>query len=98
MMISVIGIGAMGRPIARNLLKVGHSVCVYNRTPGRGEALREDGAMVATSVARACKAEVSSITVLADDAAVEAVIFESKEFFARFGPDQVHICMPRRPW
>jgi 3-hydroxyisobutyrate dehydrogenase-like beta-hydroxyacid dehydrogenase len=76
MKISVIGIGLVGRPIAQNLIKAGHSVCVYNRTPERAEALRAEGATVATSVAQACEAEVI-ITMLANDEAVEAVVFES---------------------
>jgi 3-hydroxyisobutyrate dehydrogenase-like beta-hydroxyacid dehydrogenase len=92
MRISVIGIGAMGGPIAQNLIKAGQSVLVYNRTLERAEALRRAGATVATSIAQACQSDVV-ITMLANDAAVEAVVFESNEFLTALRPDRVHISM-----
>src|SRR5262249_51637249 len=73
MNIGVIGLGAMGLPIARNLLKAGHEVVVFNRTAARAEELRGEGARVAASVAEAAGAEVV-FTMLADDAAVEVVV------------------------
>jgi 3-hydroxyisobutyrate dehydrogenase-like beta-hydroxyacid dehydrogenase len=39
-----IGLGGMGEPIARNLIKAGHSLKVYNRTRSRAEALVSEGA------------------------------------------------------
>lgn len=92
MRISVIGIGAMGGPIALNLLKAGHSVIVYNRTPDRTDALRAAGAVAATSIAEACKAGVV-VTMLSDDAAMDAVVFKSGQFLPSFEPSCVHVSM-----
>jgi 3-hydroxyisobutyrate dehydrogenase-like beta-hydroxyacid dehydrogenase len=60
----------MGLPIARNLLKAGHELTVYNRTRSKAEALASAGAKVANSVAEASAAEIV-MTMLADDPAVE---------------------------
>jgi 3-hydroxyisobutyrate dehydrogenase-like beta-hydroxyacid dehydrogenase len=60
----------MGLPIARNLLKAGHELTVYNRTRSKAEALASVGAKVANSLTEASTAEVV-MTMLADDQAVE---------------------------
>ena len=60
----------MGLPIARNLLRAGHELTVYNRTRSKAEALASAGAKVANSLTEASTAEVV-ITMLADDPAVE---------------------------
>ena len=87
MNVSVIGIGAMGRPIAQNLLKAGHGVLVYNRNAQRAEPLRSGGAVVATSIAQACDAEVV-ITMLPDDAAVEGLVLESNDARCHSSPNR----------
>ena len=74
MMAGFIGLGNMGQPMARNLLKAGHEAIVYNRTRDRAEALRSDGARVASTPAEACAGEIV-FTMLADDTAVEQVLF-----------------------
>jgi 3-hydroxyisobutyrate dehydrogenase-like beta-hydroxyacid dehydrogenase len=60
----------MGLPIARNLLKAGHELTVYNRTRSKAVALASAGAKVADSLTEASAAEVV-MTMLADDHAVE---------------------------
>jgi 3-hydroxyisobutyrate dehydrogenase-like beta-hydroxyacid dehydrogenase len=60
----------MGLPIARNLLRAGHELTVYNRTRSKAEALASAGAKVANSLTEASSPEVV-ITMLADDPAVE---------------------------
>jgi 3-hydroxyisobutyrate dehydrogenase-like beta-hydroxyacid dehydrogenase len=56
----------MGQAMARNLLKAGHKVTVYNRTREKAEALAADGAAVAGSIAEAAMNEiVNSFTVCA---------------------------------
>ena len=72
--IGLIGLGHMGTPVARNLIKAGHRLTVYNRTRAKAEALAGEGAGIAPTIAEACRAEVL-ITLLADDAAVESVVF-----------------------
>ena len=44
MKVGFIGLGNMGLPMARNMIRAGHSLTVHNRTPGRAEQLAGDGA------------------------------------------------------
>jgi 3-hydroxyisobutyrate dehydrogenase-like beta-hydroxyacid dehydrogenase len=60
----------MGLAIARNLLRAGHELTVYNRTRSKAEALASAGAKVASSLTEASTSEVV-MTMLADDPAVE---------------------------
>ncbi|MBV8096394.1 MAG: NAD(P)-dependent oxidoreductase [Acetobacteraceae bacterium] len=92
MKIGFIGLGNMGHGMARNLLKAGHQVLVYNRTRSRAEALAPDGAQVADSPAAACAAE-AVVTMLADDAAVESVVFGGGGVLSALGRGGIHISM-----
>jgi len=74
MKIGFIGLGHMGAAMARNLLKAGHEVIVWNRSPGKADALVADGAARADRPADAAAGEVVH-TMLADDHALEAVTF-----------------------
>lgn len=69
--IAVLGAGTMGAPIARNLLRAGYPVRVWNRTPAKAEALAADGARHAPQPAAAAAGAEALITMLADGAAVE---------------------------
>lgn len=91
MNVGFIGLGSMGLPMARNLLKAGHAVTVYNRTRERAESLRPDGAKIAAEAAAACGGDIL-ITMLADDRAVKAVVFDG-QLIPKLGPDTVHISM-----
>ena len=71
--IAVLGTGTMGAPMARNLLRAGFGVRVWNRTVAKAAVLAADGAQPArTAAAAAANADVL-ITMLADGAAVEQV-------------------------
>jgi len=74
MKVGFIGLGKMGTGMAGSLLRAGHQVTVYNRTPAKAQALVKQGASYAATVAEACRGEVV-ITMLADDSAVESVVF-----------------------
>ncbi|HMI18783.1 MAG TPA: NAD(P)-dependent oxidoreductase [Sphingomonas sp.] len=74
MKIGFIGLGNMGSAIARNLIKAGHEVTVWNRSPGKADALVGEGAKRAATPAEAASGAVVH-TMLADDKAVEAVTF-----------------------
>jgi 3-hydroxyisobutyrate dehydrogenase-like beta-hydroxyacid dehydrogenase len=63
----------MGVGMAVNLLKAGHGLTVYNRTPAKAEALVAKGAGAAGSIADACRGD-AVITMLANDQAVENVV------------------------
>ena len=71
MKLAFIGAGNMGLPMARNLLRAGHQVTVYNRTRAHAEPLRQDGAELASSPADAARVAEAIVTMLADDVAVE---------------------------
>lgn len=75
MRVGFCGLGNMGLPMAGRLLELGHQVTVWNRTPGRAEELRTRGAEVAPSPAEAARMEEAAITMLADDEALESVVF-----------------------
>lgn len=77
MKVGFIGLGNMGMPMARNLIRAGHELIVYNRTRSRAEELQADGARVADSPAEAARDAEVLITMLADDHAVTEVIFGS---------------------
>lgn len=88
--IGFIGLGKMGRGMAANLLQAGHRVTVYNRSPEKTEALVQQGAAAARTVADACNAEVV-FTMLADDRAVEGVAFGQGGMVASLAPDATHV-------
>lgn len=70
-----IGTGVMGTPIARKLLESGFALTVWNRTPGKLEALRQAGAEVAGSPADLARASEIVFLCVTDTAAVEDVVF-----------------------
>jgi 3-hydroxyisobutyrate dehydrogenase-like beta-hydroxyacid dehydrogenase len=74
MQVGIIGLGNMGQPIARNLLKAGHEVLAYNRTRSRAEALMAGGARVTETIAEACAAGIV-LTMLSDDHALAECAF-----------------------
>ena len=74
MKVGLIGLGKMGSGMAASLLKAGHEVTAYNRTPSKAQKLVEQGARYAAKVADACQGD-AVITMLADDKAVESVVF-----------------------
>jgi 3-hydroxyisobutyrate dehydrogenase-like beta-hydroxyacid dehydrogenase len=90
--VGFIGLGQMGAAIARNLVKAGHRVTVYNRTRAKAEALAAEGARVAERVANACRGEIL-ITMLADDAAVEAVLFGDGGVGQSLAAGAIHVSM-----
>jgi 3-hydroxyisobutyrate dehydrogenase-like beta-hydroxyacid dehydrogenase len=69
MRIAVAGIGTMGRALVERLVRGGHRVGVWNRTPERAEALREHGATVASSPDELADGADAIFLCLADDAA-----------------------------
>jgi 3-hydroxyisobutyrate dehydrogenase-like beta-hydroxyacid dehydrogenase len=78
--------------MARNLLKAGHHLIVYNRTRSKVETLAREGAQIADRVADACQGEIL-ITMLADDPAVEDVVFGDRRALSALRRDAIHISM-----
>ena len=77
MKIAVLGLGNMGAPIARQLIRAGHEVTVWNRTPAKAEPLRAEGAKVSESPGAAAKQAEVVVTMLADDHAVESAVLHA---------------------
>ncbi len=92
MKVGFIGLGQMGSGMAANLVKGGHEVTVYNRTPERMQPLVEKGAHSAARAADACRGE-AVITMLADDTAVESVVFGEEGVIKNLGKGAIHVSM-----
>jgi len=91
MKIAFIGLGRMGTGMARNLLRAGHTVAVYNRSREKAEALAADGARVANSPADACRETEAVLTMVADDAALEHVVFGNEGIASALKNGCVHV-------
>jgi len=92
MKVGFIGLGRMGTGMAADLLKAGHAVTVYNRTPAKAQGLIDRGARLAHELADACRGDVV-ITMLANDEAVEAIVFEEKGLLQSLGRGAIHASM-----
>lgn len=90
MQVGFIGLGHMGSAIAANLLKAGHDVTVYNRTRAKAEALATQGANVASTPGEASKGD-AVFTMLADDKALESVVFDADGILASLKRGAIHI-------
>ena len=92
MKVGFIGLGRMGAAMAGNLLRAGHDLTVYNRTPSKAQALIDRGARLAARVADACRGD-AVITMLADDDAVEGVVFGEEGVLRSLGGRTIHVSM-----
>ncbi|TQJ58930.1 3-hydroxyisobutyrate dehydrogenase [Arthrobacter sp. SLBN-83] len=72
--VAVLGTGIMGAAMARNLLRAGHDVSVWNRDAAKTEPLAADGAHSAANPAEAVESADVVLTMLYDAAAVEQVM------------------------
>ena len=72
--IGFIGLGIMGKPMARNLLKAGYTLTVYNRSPSAVEALKANGAAGARSPQEVAERSEVVITMVTDTPDVRQVI------------------------
>ena len=90
MKVEFIGLGHMGAGMAENLLKAGHDVTVYNRERTKVEALVAQGAKAAASVSDACRGD-AVLTMLADDRAVESIVFSGSGIIDSLPAGAIHI-------
>ena len=77
--VAVLGTGIMGAPMARNLLRAGFQVRVWNRTRDKARVLAAEGADLAETPAEAVREAAFVITMLTDTAAVLAVMGQAAE-------------------
>ncbi len=90
MKIGLLGLGQMGHGMAVNLIKAGHNVTVYNRSPGKDADLLALGAALAKTPAEAVRGD-AAVTMLADDEAVESVVFGEHGLLAALSGDGLHV-------
>jgi 3-hydroxyisobutyrate dehydrogenase-like beta-hydroxyacid dehydrogenase len=90
MNVGFIGLGQMGVGMAGNLLKAGHAVAVYNRTPSKAQPLVAQGAKAASSIVDACRGDVV-ITMLSNDEAVNEVVFGPAGVVASLPKGAIHM-------
>jgi len=90
MRIGFIGLGRMGTGMAASLIRAGHQVTVFNRSAGKAAPLLGLGARQAGSIAEACAGEVIC-TMVADDAALEALACGEHGIVAHLAPGTVHV-------
>ncbi len=93
MKVGFIGLGRMGQGIAGNVLRGGHELVVYNRTPGRTDEVAAAGAAVAASIAEVCAGAEIVITMLAHDAALEEIVHADGGLLASLADDAIHMAM-----
>jgi 3-hydroxyisobutyrate dehydrogenase-like beta-hydroxyacid dehydrogenase len=92
MKLGFIGLGHMGSAMAANLVRAGHEVTVFNRTPGKSSSLTALGAHEAATLAGACRGEVV-ITMLADDEAASQIALGSDGIVANLSKGTIHLSM-----
>jgi 3-hydroxyisobutyrate dehydrogenase-like beta-hydroxyacid dehydrogenase len=92
MKVGFIGLGRMGTAMAGRLLHAGHEVTVYNRTASKAQGLVDQGAQRAYRVADACRGD-AVITMLANDDAVEEVVFGEGSILSSLGKSTIHASM-----
>ena len=91
--IGFIGIGSMGRPIARGLLQAGYNLTAYNRDRSKAEALIGYGAIIANSIAKLASNTDVILSCLANDDAVRNVYAGPEGVFGNARPGTVIIEM-----
>lgn len=80
--IGFIGLGRMGEPMARNLLRAGTALQVWNRTAAALERIVADGAEAAPDAAAVLRGNALTILMLANEQAIDAVLARGRRAFA----------------
>ena len=91
--IGFIGLGSMGLPMARNLLQRGWRVRVYNRSPDKARELVRLGAVAVEEPADVVHPDGLAITMVSDDAALQAVTAGPGGIGGRLGRGGLHVSM-----
>ena len=91
--IGFVGLGAMGLPMATNLLAAGFHLTVYNRTASKAEPLIAKGARRAERAGDVAHPGGIVVSMLADDASVKALVTGEDALAERIAPDGIHLSM-----
>jgi len=92
MKVGFIGVGRMGQAMARRLLDAKHDVGIYNRTAAKAKPLADAGAKIVPSIAEAARHGEATYTMLADDAALEDVVFQNGGLLQSLPRGGIHVC------
>lgn len=91
--IGFIGLGIMGKPMARNVLKAGYSLRVHNRSRRAVEEMVSEGAQPAGSAKEVAEKSDVVITMLPDSPDVEQVVFGTAGVLEGIRPGMLFIDM-----
>ena len=91
--IEFIGLGVMGKPMAKNLMKKGHALVVHNRSRAPADELAAAGAVAAASPAQVARQSSIVITMLPDTPDVEVVLTGGDGVVSALRPNTVVIDM-----
>lgn len=83
----------MGLPMASNLIAAGYQLTVYNRTASKAEPLLAHGAHRAARAGDVARPGGIVVSMLADDASLEALVAGEDALAANLGPDGIHVSM-----
>ncbi|HKH12087.1 MAG TPA: 2-hydroxy-3-oxopropionate reductase [Rubrobacter sp.] len=83
--VGFIGLGIMGRPMAKNLMEAGYDLVVHNRSPEKAEELANEGATAAGSPREVAEKCGVVITMLPDSPQVEEVLAGEEGVFEGIG-------------
>jgi 3-hydroxyisobutyrate dehydrogenase len=95
--IGFLGIGTMGEPMAKNLLKGGIPLVVWNRTPGKTDVLQDAGAKVAADPGEVFERCGIVLAMLANEAALDAALSRGTAAFQARVKDRVLVNMATIP-
>jgi 3-hydroxyisobutyrate dehydrogenase-like beta-hydroxyacid dehydrogenase len=93
MKIGFIGLGRMGQGMAARVLGGGHDLLVYNRSAGKSADLAKAGAEVAATIAEVCKNRDIVVSMVADDAALDAITLGPGGVREGLSKDAVYVSM-----
>lgn len=91
--VGFIGIGTIGMPMARNIVRGGYDVTVFDLAPARIAEMCEFGAKAAGSIAEAAKGQDIVITMLPDAPDVEGAALGAGGILESIGRDAIYIDM-----
>lgn len=93
MEIGYVGLGGMGHAMASNLIDNGHTLRVWNRSPGKAVDLVAKGATLVDHPGQAVASDGIVFTMVADDAALDQVTGGANGIAARLGAGGIHVSM-----
>lgn len=91
--IGFIGLGKMGEPMARNLLRAGYKLRVYNRTSSKAQTLAGEGAEVVENLRDVIDPDGIVVSMVAGDHALQEVVLGEKGIGDALGPGGIHVSM-----